>query len=166
MKSVTCVSRNPLLLFIFIFLFISLACTCNLSTLGVSTPTAIPTAIPPAIPTSIYTPEEQANAGTHTYHQVAEEFNCTADMIEKDLHISVTFSPGSVEVIPLETPTGGHVFDRVSTNNYSRTDDSGSPVYVITITFHQDGFVMYSEYTEDNGQTYLPCIRYTRTRLD
>lgn len=162
MKSVARASRKPLLLVILVLLFIGLACTCNLSTLGVSTPTATAR----AIPTSMYTPEEEANAGTHSYHQVAEEFNCTSNMIDQDLTFSVEFSPGSAEVIPLETPTGGHVYDREAPNTYSRTDDSGSQIYVVTITFNQDGFDLYSEYSEDNGQTYLPCLRYTRTRVD
>jgi len=161
MKPVSFVSEKPVLLLLFILLFVTLACTCNASTYAFNTPTMAPTA-PPESP---YTPEELANAGTHTYHQVGEDFNCSANT-ERDLHFSVTFSPGSVEVIPLETPEGGHFYNWVSTNTYSRIDDSGSPVFSITLTFLQDGFVLYSEYTEDGGQTFQPCLRYTRTRLD
>jgi hypothetical protein len=160
MKPESFVSRRPKLLFLFILLFVTLACTCNASTFAISTPTTAP----PAPSESPYTPEEQANAGTHTYTQVQEVFACTATYPStRDLTFSITFSPGAVEVIPVETPSGGHIYNRVDLNTYAL--DYGDGCYV-TVTFYQEGFSAYSEVTEDGGQTYSPCMLYTRTRLD
>ena len=76
---------------------------------------------------------------------------------------SITFSSDAVEVIPVETPTGGHVYPWAALNTYVLEEGDG---YRITITFSLEGFTLYSEMTQDNGQTYDPCLLYTRTRID
>jgi hypothetical protein len=160
MNESTSISRKPILLFGFILFFVTLACTCNTSNVIYNTPMPIYQA-PPVSP---YTLEELSNAGTHTYMQVTEEFNCTAsDPSSREMLFTVTFNQDAVEVIPLETPSGGHIYDRVDNNTYAADLGEG---YYTTITFYQEGFSLYSEVTTDGGQSYSPCILYTRTRLD
>ena len=166
MQSHALVARNLRLLVILILVFVTLACTCNLSGTGgtAATPTLMNSG-PAADPTSIYTPEELANEGQHTYHQVAEEFNCSTDNPVGDYQFLITFSPDSVEIIPVETPDGGHVYDQAAANTYLFMSNSGDRTYRVTITFNMQGFVLFSEYS-DGGQGYVPCLRYTRTRID
>jgi len=160
MKSVPLGSRIPLLFLVFALLFITLACVCNASTL---TPTVAPI-IPTVTQASPYTPEELANAGTHTYTQVTQELTCSAtDPSTRDMQFKITLSPGAVKVFPVQTPSGGHVYPWAALNTYVL--DSGDN-YRITITFSLDGFTLYSEVTQDGGKTYDPCLRYIRTRLN
>lgn len=126
----------------------------------------LPTDDQPA-PSSGLTPAEAANAGTHTYRQVTEEFQCSAsDPSTREVHFTNNFSPGLVEILNLDTPSGSAEYQWVELNTYERVVTTDEATYVVTVTFSQQGFTLYSLKDYAGGATGVPCLRYTRTLAD
>jgi uncharacterized small protein (DUF1192 family) len=88
--------------------------------------------VPESVEESSLTPEEEANAGTHTYLSTCYGPDWCEDAANIET-LTITFSDESVDI-------GGQFFSKVDRNQYSWTNVDG---YVWKLTFSMDGFEYY-----------------------